>query len=189
MERYTKLEITVGAFAIVGALALGYVSISLGGLSLFDEDHYQVSASFASISGLKLGAPVKIAGVNVGEVEQLKLKNYAAEVTMSVQSDIRLSEDTIASIQSSGLLGDAHISLSPGGSDKDLGDGGHILRTEPAISLTELISKYAFGSPISDESSGQSGSRPNSGGSGGGMTKPDDTQNEDKKSPFSDPLE
>src|SRR5690606_4309389 len=59
----------------------------------------------------------------------------------------------IASIRSAGLLGDAYVSLSPGAADADLSDGGRILRTEPAISVTDLLAKYAFGSPTDSTSS------------------------------------
>jgi phospholipid/cholesterol/gamma-HCH transport system substrate-binding protein len=151
MRRYTKVEISVGAFILVGGLALAYLSFTLGGLDLGRKRTYALTARFSSVGELKTGDPVKLAGVNVGEVARIALVDFAAEAELAIEDDVKLPEDTIASIQSAGLLGDAYVSLSPGASDKDLPSPGRIRRTEPAVSLTELLAKYAFGSPISDD--------------------------------------
>lgn len=149
MHPYTKNEISVGAFVIVGMLALGYLSFTLGGLELKQRE-FSIHARFSSVGELKLGDPVKLAGVRIGEVKSIKLVEYSADAELALDDELKLPDDTIASIQSAGLLGDAYVSLSPGASDHNLASGGRILRTEPAVSLTELISKYAFGSPLSD---------------------------------------
>jgi phospholipid/cholesterol/gamma-HCH transport system substrate-binding protein len=149
MNSYTKTEISVGAFVIVGALAIGYLSFTLGGLDL-KQRNASVHARFSSVGELKVGDPVKLAGVRVGEVKSIKLVDYSADTELTLDDEIKLPDDTIASIQSAGLLGDAYVSLSPGASDHNIANGERILRTEPAVSLTELISKYAFGSPLSD---------------------------------------
>jgi len=149
MNSYTKIEVSVGAFVITGMLALGYLSFTLGGLSL-KQRNASVHARFSSVGELKVGDPVKLAGVRVGEVKSVKLVDYVADTELTLDDEIKLPDDTIASIQSAGLLGDAYVSLSPGASDHNLGNGERIMRTEPAVSLTELISKYAFGSPLSD---------------------------------------
>ncbi len=150
-SRYTRYEISVGAFVLVGILAVLYLSVSLGGLSLFDDHRYNVNARFSSVAGLKTGDPVKIAGVTVGEVGGVTLENYQANLVLRIDQTVKLPTDTIASIQSAGLLGDSYVSLSPGANDEELAEGGKIARTEPAVSLTELIAKYAFGSPVDDE--------------------------------------
>ncbi|HET8936795.1 MAG TPA: MlaD family protein, partial [Polyangiales bacterium] len=82
--------------------------------------------------------------------KRIKLVEFSADAELALDDELKLPDDTIASIQSAGLLGDAYVSLSPGASDHNLASGDRILRTEPAVSLTELISKYAFGSPLSD---------------------------------------
>jgi phospholipid/cholesterol/gamma-HCH transport system substrate-binding protein len=157
MSRYTNIEISVGAFVSVGVLALAYLSFTLGGFHL-DRRHFSVTARFASVGELKAGDPVKIAGVSVGEVKRIALVNYAAETELALDDGLKLPADTIASIESAGLLGDSYVSLSPGGSDRDLVKGARIAHTEPAISLTEIIAKYAFGSsPASSESKGSNG--------------------------------
>jgi phospholipid/cholesterol/gamma-HCH transport system substrate-binding protein len=149
MQSYTKIEISVGAFVIVGVLALGYLSFTLGGLD-FKHRSFTLHARFSSVGELKLGDTVKLAGVSIGEVKGIKLVDFSADTELSLDDGVKLPDDTIASIQSAGLLGDAYVSLSPGASDHNLATGERILRTEPAISITELIAKYAFGSPLSD---------------------------------------
>lgn len=148
-QPYTKIEISVGAFVIVGVLALIYLSFTLGGLHLNGRS-YSLSARFASVGELKPGATVKLAGVSVGEVKRISLVEFSADVEFALDDGVKLPDDTIASIQSAGLLGDAYVSLSPGGSEKVLASGSRISRTEAAVSLTELISKYAFGSPLAE---------------------------------------
>jgi phospholipid/cholesterol/gamma-HCH transport system substrate-binding protein len=188
MQRYTRLEISVGAFVIIGALALAYLSITLGGLSLGGPKRYPITARFSSVGSLKTGDPVKVAGVSIGEVKRISLVDFAAEAELALDEEVKVPDDTIASIQSAGLLGDAYVSLSPGASEKDLPPHGRVSRTEPAISITELIAKYAFGSPVSEpegSTSGQSAkaardTTPTQRGTPGGDAKP---------SPFSDPLE
>jgi phospholipid/cholesterol/gamma-HCH transport system substrate-binding protein len=152
MQSYTKAEIAVGAFVVAGAAALVYLSVSLGGLRLLSSDRYEVVARFSSVGGLKHGDPVKVSGVSVGEVRAIRLAEFTAEAELSIDRTVQLPTDTIASIQSNGLLGDAYVSLSPGAEQATLAPGERITRTEPAISLTELISKYAFGSPIPEPS-------------------------------------
>jgi phospholipid/cholesterol/gamma-HCH transport system substrate-binding protein len=150
MHSYTKIEISVGAFVIVGMLALGYLSFTLGGLEL-KQRSFSIHARFSSVGELKAGDPVKLAGVRIGEVKSIKLIDFAADAELALDDELELPDDTIASILSAGLLGDAYVSLSPGASDHNLANGQRILRTEPAVSLTEMISKYAFGSPLSDD--------------------------------------
>jgi phospholipid/cholesterol/gamma-HCH transport system substrate-binding protein len=162
-QRYTRIEVSVGAFVIAGVLALIYFAFTLGGLQLRARN-YDLSARFSSIGELKPGAPVKLAGVNVGEVKRISLVKFAAEVEFALDDKLKLPDDTIASIQSAGLLGDAYVSLSPGGSDKELRTGSRITRTEAAVSLTELIAKYAFGSPLAEPES--KGRKPSDSGGG-----------------------
>jgi phospholipid/cholesterol/gamma-HCH transport system substrate-binding protein len=145
MQRYGKLEISVGLFLLGGLAAVAYLSLTLGGVN-WNEERYIVSARFSSVGDLKPGDAVKLAGVPVGEVTHISLVEYTAETELSLQRSLQLPDDTIASIQTAGLLGDAYLSLSPGASERTLNPGERLARTEPAISITELIAKYAFGS-------------------------------------------
>lgn len=172
MERCTRVEIAVGGFVLLGGAALAYLALTLGQMTFGQDGRYTVTARFSSVGDLKVGDPVKMAGVGVGEVRAVRLADFVAEAELAVDRAVVLPEDTIASIHSAGLLGDAYVSLSPGASDKDLGPGGRITRSEPAISITELISKYAFGSPIDGDKDGAA-----------------EEPQPEGASPFSDPLE
>ena len=136
MER-TRVNITVGLFVVLGVLALGYLSVKLGRVSFLGGGGYVVFAEFPSVGGLKPGSTVEIAGVEVGRVESIGLKNYEALVT--------LQEDSIASIKTKGLIGERYLRLSPGGSDKIIEPGGRIREVEAPVDFEELLSKYIFG--------------------------------------------
>jgi len=144
MNRYS-LEVSVGIFVLAGVLALGYLSIKLGKLEVIGSSGYEISAEFSDIGGLKVGSTVEIAGVDVGRVTDISLKDYQALVKIRMQSGVKLSDDTIASIKTKGLIGEKYINLSPGGSEKDVKNGGVIHDTESAIDFERLISNYIFG--------------------------------------------
>jgi phospholipid/cholesterol/gamma-HCH transport system substrate-binding protein len=145
MSRF-NVEIVVGIFLVLGFLSFAWISVKLGDVSFFGPGTYQVSANFGSISGLREGAVVEIAGVPVGEVSNIRLNQeyYEAEVSMSITEGVEISEDSIASIRTAGIIGDRYVSISPGGAPDSLQDGGKILETESAINLEELLGKYIF---------------------------------------------
>jgi len=147
MENRYKLELIVGIFVLIGILAVGYLTIRLGKIQLLGGNYYTVNARFSNIGGLKVGNEVQVSGVVVGRVENIMLnyEDYSVIVTLSVLNDIKLSDDTIASIKTSGLIGDKYITLLPGGSDEMLRPGDTIIDTFPPIDIEELISKYIFG--------------------------------------------
>ncbi|MGD8862701.1 MAG: outer membrane lipid asymmetry maintenance protein MlaD [Myxococcales bacterium] len=184
MNEYTRIEIAVGFFVTLGMAGLAYLSISIGGASFFRTDRYTVHARFASVGDLSPGAVVKLAGVPVGEVRRIQIDQYAAGVEMRVDESLELPADTIASIKTAGLLGEAYVSLSPGASLDNIADGGRISQTEPPLDIFELVEKYAFGEGV------EGGSSASSSGEAGGETSGDDAgAAEEKPSPFPDPLE
>lgn len=144
----TKLELTVGIFMLIGILCLGYLSIKLGKMELLGGNYYRVTARFDSVSGLKQGARVELAGVEVGSVERIALEKESgdrAEITLKIKAGTKLPDDVIASVRTSGIIGDKFIMLKPGGSDQLLKDGGKIRETESAIDIEELVSKFIHG--------------------------------------------
>lgn len=144
MER-RRLELLVGAFVMVGLLCLGYLAVKLGKLELVGGNYYQVSADFSSASGLKAGAPVEIAGVAVGRVKTISLKNYQANVTLAIKNDIALYTDSIASIKTRGIIGEKFMEMSPGGAGEPLKAGDTIQDTEAGIDLEQVISQFIHG--------------------------------------------
>lgn len=145
MRRIT-LELLVGLFLLVGLAAFSYIAIKLGGASAFGDNFYPLKARFQSIAGLNEGAPVEIAGVRVGKVIKIELDktDYDAVVHMAIRPEVRVQRDSIASIRSTGLIGDKFVSISPGGFDEYLEPGDVIMETESSVSIEELISKYIF---------------------------------------------
>jgi phospholipid/cholesterol/gamma-HCH transport system substrate-binding protein len=145
MER-GKLEFAVGLFVVVGIVCLGYLAIKLGKLELVGGNYYELYADFSSTSGLKKGAAVEIAGVEVGRVKDIGLKEDRALVVLAVNQGINVYDDAIASIKTRGIIGEKFMELSPGGAGEKLADGGMILDTEAGLDLEQVISQFIHGS-------------------------------------------
>jgi phospholipid/cholesterol/gamma-HCH transport system substrate-binding protein len=142
---YTRAEIASGVFVLAGLAIIGYLSISIGGLRVLPRHAYHVQARFSNVGDLKTHAPVKVAGVTIGRVESIHLADYLGEVELGISRGMRLPKDTIASIATAGLLGEAYVSLSPGAADVDLREGDRIAQTEPALNMSDLVGHAAFG--------------------------------------------
>ncbi|GAB6162080.1 outer membrane lipid asymmetry maintenance protein MlaD [Desulfothermus naphthae] len=141
------IELTAGIFVFISLLCVGYLTIKLGKMELIGSKYYSIKARFSNITGLKTGNEVRISGVEVGRVKDIILnpKDFYVIVVMEIRKDIKLSDDSIASIKTNGLIGDKYISISPGGSDIYLSPGDIIVDTEPPVDFEELVSKYVFG--------------------------------------------
>lgn len=140
-------ESAVGIFVLVGLLAVSYLTIKLGRMEVFSGSGYTVSAQFASVAGLRTGANVEISGVQVGRVAGIHLnqENFMAVVELRLDEGLNLSDDSNASIKTSGLIGDKYISLTPGGAEGNLKPGSIITDTESSLDLEALIGKVVFG--------------------------------------------
>ena len=146
MNRST-IDLWVGIFVAIGFGAILFLALKVGNLLTLDRSPgYRLEASFENIGGLKLRAPVKAAGVTVGRAEQVRLdaKTYEAVVTMRIDTQYQFSKDTIASINTSGLLGEVYIGLDAGGDPKMLTDGDRITKTQSAVVIEKLISQFLF---------------------------------------------
>jgi phospholipid/cholesterol/gamma-HCH transport system substrate-binding protein len=143
----SSIELGVGIFVLIGLVCVGYLTIKLGKMEWLGENHYLLNARFESVSGLKAGAEVDLAGVQIGQVDSISLDNQRqmALVRLKIQNGVQLSQDVIASVKTAGLIGDKYINISPGGSSEILKSGDTIEETESALDIEELISKYVFG--------------------------------------------
>lgn len=139
------METLVGLFVVVGMASLAYLSIKLGKLEVVATKGYTVLAEFDSVAGLKNGAVVEIAGVEVGRVREIGLKGYRAVVTMNIDPGVRLQNDAIVSIRTKGLIGEKYVRITPGASDMLVQPGGKLRDTEDPIDMEHLISNYIFG--------------------------------------------
>lgn len=150
-------ESIAGTFVLIGICLLAYMTISLGDVRLFGSDSYTVITRFSSVSGLREGNPVEMQGIEVGEVKRLELdqERQLSVAILSINNDIILYDDAIASIKTAGLIGDKFVSLNPGGSGEKLSEGGVILNTESPIDIGDIIGKYAFGSVPGNDTAGE----------------------------------
>jgi phospholipid/cholesterol/gamma-HCH transport system substrate-binding protein len=133
-------QFIVGIFGLVGIAALSVLAFTLGRIPLVAAPHYTLYAMFDNVSGLKVNDAIQIAGVKVGKVAAITLsqKNERARVTLQVHEGIMVDEDAIASIKTSGIIGDKYVAVSIGGGDP-LKDGGTVTHTESSFVLEDAI--------------------------------------------------
>ena len=138
-------ELLVGLFMIVGITCLTYLSIKLGRMEIIGDKGYKLYAEFSEIGGLKNGASVEIAGVDVGRVKNISLSDYQAKIELQINSGVKIQEDAIAAVKTKGLLGEKYIQISPGGDEKIIPPGGKIRETQPPLDLEKAIGNFIFG--------------------------------------------
>jgi phospholipid/cholesterol/gamma-HCH transport system substrate-binding protein len=143
--RKGNLEVVVGVFVLLGLACLAYLAVNLGKMEIYGEG-YNIYANFNNASGLKTGAAVEVAGVEVGRVAAIQITpQYQARVSMKLRTGVKIHDDAIASIRTKGIIGDKFVKLSPGNSEKIIPPGGTIIDTESGIDLEEVISSYIHG--------------------------------------------
>lgn len=146
MER-TTMDLWVGIFVAVGIAAMIGLAMKVGNLSSNNlGETYNLTAAFENIGGLKVRAPVKSAGVVVGRIDDIKFddKAYEALVTVKLSSRYHFPKDTIATIYTSGLLGEQYIGLEAGGDQAMFANGDKIGKTQDAVVLEKLISQFLY---------------------------------------------
>jgi phospholipid/cholesterol/gamma-HCH transport system substrate-binding protein len=157
MSKSKQLEIWVGVFIVVAMAALFVLAMKVSNLGTsYSGDSFHVTARFDNIGGLKVKAPVTIAGVEVGRVDAITYDpdRFRANVVLAIQDQYlgRIPEDTFAKILTAGLLGEKYIGLDPGGSEDSLKEGSEITVTQSALVLEDVIGQFIF-------SKGQEGSK------------------------------
>lgn len=142
------VEILVGVFVAIGIGAIAMLSFRVANLSEADvANSYRVTARFENIGGLKVKAPVTLAGVRIGRVAEIKIdkERYRALVEIAIDGSYNnLPTDSSASILTAGLLGDKYIGVEPGGSEENLKDGDVIETTTSALVLEKLVGQLLF---------------------------------------------
>ena len=167
MRANRTLEIGTGLFVLLGFAALFFLTTQLpsSGLKLSNaKTGYHVSAAFDNIGDLKVGSPVTMAGVRIGEVENIGFdsKTFKAVAQLRIANQYnQIPDDSYASIQTQGLLGGKYIGFSPGGSDTNLKEGSRVENTQSAIVLESLINKLFASFSNKGSDSGQSNSQSN----------------------------
>ncbi len=146
MKKYSN-ETIAGIFVIIGLICIGYMTVQLGNVSIFGDDSYSLYARFTTVSGLRVGNPVEMLGMEIGKVSQFKMdqEDQLAVVELKIKNGIDVYDDAIASIKTAGLIGDKYVNIDAGGGGDLLKQGDTIIETEAPADIGDLISKYAFG--------------------------------------------
>jgi phospholipid/cholesterol/gamma-HCH transport system substrate-binding protein len=146
MKKYSN-ETIAGIFVVIGLLCLGYMTVQLGNVSIFGNDSYSLYARFTTVSGLRVGNPVEMLGMEIGRISEFKMdqEDQLAVVELKIKNGIKIYDDAIASIKTAGLIGDKYVSIDAGGGGDLLKQGDTIIETEAPADIGDLISKYAFG--------------------------------------------
>ena len=157
MNPRPSYAIGTGLFILLGFAALAYLATQTTSVAnIHRGDSYTVKARFQNIGQLKVRAPVKIAGVRIGDVQSIQLEpqRMDALVTLSIDKQYDdIPDDSSAAIFTSGLLGDQYVGLEPGGSPTFLKNGDELVLTQSAMSIENLIGKFLVnGGPKSSSS-------------------------------------
>jgi phospholipid/cholesterol/gamma-HCH transport system substrate-binding protein len=146
MKKYSK-ETVVGVFVVIGLLSIAYMTVKLGNVGFLGENSYSLYAPFNRVTGLRVGNPVNMLGLEIGRVAgfQMDQEKQVAVVELKIQNGIEVYDDAIASIKTEGLIGDKFVNIDAGGGGDLLEPGDTITETESPTDIMELVSKYAFG--------------------------------------------
>ena len=146
MKKYSK-ETVVGIFVVIGLLGITYMAVNLGNVGFIGENAYSLYGKFNTVTGLRVGNPVNMLGLEIGRVQKFTMdqENQQVVVEFKLNEGIEVFDDAIASIKTEGLIGDKFVAIDPGGGGDLLEDGDTITDTNSPTDIMELISKYAFG--------------------------------------------
>jgi phospholipid/cholesterol/gamma-HCH transport system substrate-binding protein len=141
---HNKAEVVVGGAVLAAAIAFAVFAAQKTGFGSATGAGYALTASFRSLEGVNVGTDVRLAGVKVGAVADIRLnpETFRADTTLSVQEGIQIPEDSAVVISSEGLLGGNFVEIMPGGSPFNLAAGAEIEDTQGAVSLISLLLKY-----------------------------------------------
>ncbi len=137
-------EAKVGVFVLFGLLLLVYMSLKVGGIKFGRGEGYDVIVRFDNVAGLDKDAPVRVAGVEIGRVKDIRLQDHKARVILKINPDVKLGKDFTAVIKTQGLLGEKYVSLIPGSPQAPpVEPGGEITRTTTYEDFDKLIARLS----------------------------------------------
>lgn len=115
-----KTEYKVGVFVAIGLLIFAYLVLWLGTreVEIFKKEGYVLKTRFTTLAGLEKNSSVRVAGVRVGRVKDIDLKEGMAEITMFIYKDVKIREGSKAAVSSMGIMGEKYVEIFPGPPDK-----------------------------------------------------------------------
>jgi phospholipid/cholesterol/gamma-HCH transport system substrate-binding protein len=162
MSRNVIETVMGGVVLLVAGL---FVVFAYSSSNLRQTGGYEVVARFNSVDGIGAGTDVRLSGIKVGSVvgQRLDAETYLAELRLNVEDGVKLPTDTVAKIQSDGLLGSNYVALEPGAEEEMLADGGEIRFTQDPINITDLLGRFVFSAAGSPRGGPPAGNNPGAG--------------------------
>lgn len=142
-ERY--FESIIGAIVLVIASLAVLMSTQYMNGNGRNKAAYYLQAEFGNIEGITVGSEIKVSGVTVGNVSNLKLdtNKYAAVLTLKItQPGLELPRDTSIRVSTSGLIGSKYLDLQPGSDEQLLKNQDHIRYTQSSMNIEDLVGKF-----------------------------------------------
>ncbi len=145
MQNYKKIEMIVGVFVLVGIISISWLAIELGGVGGVGTKGYKLIAVFDDAGGVREGSDVLLAGVTIGKVVSVTLKdNEEALMVLNINDDVQITTDSSLSVRTKGLIGEKFVRVNQGAEEEYLEDGDEFDDTESPINLEDMIGKYIF---------------------------------------------
>ncbi|MDQ7003824.1 MAG: outer membrane lipid asymmetry maintenance protein MlaD [Ghiorsea sp.] len=145
MQNYKKIEMIVGVFVLVGIMSITWLAVKLGGVGGIGSKGYELTAIFDDAGGVREGSDVLLAGVIVGKVSSVTLKdNEEALMILNISSEVKITSDASASVRTKGLIGEKFVRVNQGIEEDFLSNGDEFDDTESPINLEDMIGKYIF---------------------------------------------
>ncbi len=136
-------EALIGLLVVLVAVWFGYYAWGRTGGGRA-ANAIRVTAQFPNVTGVNVGTDVRVAGLKIGQVvtQHLDPKTFQAEVTLALDPNTPVPEDSSAAITSEGFLGGSYIALIPGGASTPLKNGDTILDTQGSVDLMSMVGQF-----------------------------------------------
>ena len=147
----SNIELRDAMVGILAVAVVGFLIFCFLQATVLGDRGYTLYAEFTKVTGVHVGDPILIAGIKVGEVESIRLKDYEARLGLKIRDSVSVRSDAMVSFRSSGLglVGNQVVSIDPGVSGDRLGPGDVIARTQSARTMQDLIGQWVAGDIVS----------------------------------------
>lgn len=137
-------EAKVGIFVVIGVVILTYMTLTIGQYKFGKEKGYTIQVRLQSATGVDLKSPVKIAGVEVGKVEDIRLDDHKAKLILRIDDGVKIPEDSEVVVRGTGLMGEKHIEIIPGSPQaRRLKSGEELVKSTPPTDMDQLFSQLS----------------------------------------------